>query len=114
MDTNIIAPAEAYTNNSANYWPDRIAEEFDKSAEFKKALKEVDAMLGTPAERARRKAEEKKAQEAKEEREKRIEELYAKLAELRGMLSSKGGSDPAIEGEIAQIQMELMWLMLSF
>ncbi len=115
MDTNIAAaPVAATANNSTNYWPDRFADEYDKSREFKKALEEVDAMLGTPAERARKKAEEKKAQEAKEEREKRIEELYAKLAELRGALAAKGGSDPFIEGEIAQIQMELMWLTLSF
>ncbi len=114
MDTNIAAAAEACTNNYANYWPDRMADELDKSKAFKDALKEVDAMFGTEAERARKKAEEKKAQEAKEERQERIEKLYAKLAELRAKLGSKGGSDPATEGQIAQIQMELMWLMLAF
>ncbi len=113
MDTNIAA-AESAVNTAANYWPERIADELERSEEFRKALKEIDAMLGTPAERARKKAEEKKAQEAKEERQERIEELYAKLAALRGMLASKGGSDPAIESQIAAIQTELFWLMFSF
>ncbi len=112
METNTIAAGASA--NPVNNWQDRLAGELEKSQSFQDALKEVDAMLGSPAERARRKAEEKKAKEAKEEREERIEELYAKLAELRGMLGAKGGSDPAVEGQIAQIQMELMWLMLSF
>ncbi len=100
--------------SAASYWPDKIAREVEKSEKFRKVLKELDAMLGTPAERARRRAEAEKAQEAKEERRERIEELYAKLAELRGMLASKGGSDTAIEGQIAQIQAELFWMMFSF
>lgn len=93
---------------------DQIADEVKRAQEFEKVLKQVDAMIGTPAERAKRRAEEQKAAEAKAKREKRINELYALIAKLRTMLMDRGGRDASIEAQISAAQTELFWLQFSF
>lgn len=90
-----------------------IEREAERTREFQKVLKELEALQESPTQRMRRKDAEAKAERAKRERQKRIVDLRAHVAALRQKLYITGEFSGAVAAEISQLETELFWLLFA-
>jgi len=90
----------------------KLAREIEESDKFEKVLKRIDAQTETSEQRSARIAKENEAIRARKEKNKKICDLRALIAQLRTKLLSSG-FDPRVEAQLSAAQNELFWLMFS-
>jgi small-conductance mechanosensitive channel len=85
-----------------------------RSNEYARFLQAMDTFTQC-LERARRreqeKAEEAAAERQAKEKQKKVNELYALISQLRQKLAASGGKDAGIRALLDQAQTELFWLL---
>lgn len=112
MNINDVTYAVSLGTTPVNSDIDEMFKKANEDQEkFEQIWKQVEAAIGTDAERRQKRVEQAKEAQEAHEKNKKIQELLTKIAQLRAKLCSVGGVHDGIQSEIDALQNELFWLM---